>query len=62
MLTISRKEGEELVIRDEQGKEIATVMVVELRGSQVRLGVKAPRQYPVNRAEVDEAKYGGTTK
>jgi carbon storage regulator len=31
------------------------IVVVEIRGDKVRLGIKAPRQVPVHRKEVQEA-------
>ena len=49
MLVLSRKVGQSIVIGD--GIEIT---VVELRGDQVRLGIHAPREVPVNRKEVLE--------
>ena len=47
MLVLSRKTSEELVIGDD-----IRVMVVEIRSGQVRLGIKAPAEIPVHRAEV----------
>ena len=47
MLVLSRKTSEELVIGDN-----IRVMVVEIRSGQVRLGVKAPVEVPVHRAEI----------
>jgi carbon storage regulator len=48
MLVLSRKKGESLVI----GHSI-TVMLVEIRGDKVRLGVEAPWNVPVHREEVE---------
>ncbi len=50
MLVLSRKSGEEIVI----GPNI-TVVVVEIRGNKVRLGVEAPNEVPVHRREVFDA-------
>jgi carbon storage regulator len=50
MLVLSRKEGEAIVIAD-----IVEVIVVEVRGDKVRLGVAAPKEIPVHRKEVYEA-------
>ena len=47
MLVLSRKIGERIVIG--QG---VTVMVLEVNGQRVRLGVVAPDDVPVHRAEV----------
>lgn len=47
MLVLSRKTGESIVIDD-----VITIMVVEIRGDKVRLGVEAPREVPVHRWEV----------
>lgn len=49
MLILTRRAGETLVIGD--GIEIT---VLGTKGSQVRLGVKAPRDVPVHRAEIYE--------
>ena len=49
MLVLSRKIGQTIVIGD--GIEIT---VVDLRGDQVRLGIHAPREIPVNRKEILE--------
>ena len=49
MLVLSRKAGESLVI----GHDVV-VTVVEFRGDQVRLGVKAPRSIQVHREEIYE--------
>jgi carbon storage regulator len=49
MLILTRRAGETLVIGD--GIEIT---VLGTKGNQVRLGVKAPRDVPVHRAEIAE--------
>ena len=49
MLVLSRKKNEALVIGD------ATVVVIDIRGDRVRLGVDAPKETPVFRREVWEA-------
>lgn len=51
MLVLSRKEGEQIVIGDDP-KTQAVVTLIEIRGNQVRLGIKAPRDIPVNRREI----------
>lgn len=50
MLVLSRKKHEAIDI----GTDIS-VMVVEIRGDKVRLGITAPREMPVHRREVMEA-------
>ena len=50
MLVLSRKKNESIVINDD-----ITIVVVEIRGDKVRLGVKAPKEVPVHRNEVYEA-------
>ena len=47
MLIITRRVGGRIVI----GKEVS-IMVVDVRGSQVRLGVDAPRAIEVYREEI----------
>lgn len=50
MLVLSRKKDESIVIND-----TITIVVVEIRGDKVRLGVEAPKDVPVHRREVFEA-------
>lgn len=50
MLVLSRRPNESIVI----GGEIV-VTVLEVRGDQVRLGIRAPRSITVHRAEVHAA-------
>ena len=50
MLVLSRKKNESIVINDN-----ITVVVVEIRGDKVRLGIEAPKEVPVHRREVYEA-------
>lgn len=54
MLVLSRKKSETILIGDD-----VEVMVVELRGDKVRIGVSAPRDVSVDRSEVREAKRRG---
>lgn len=56
MLVLSRKKNESIVINDD-----IQIVVVEIRGDKVRLGVKAPRSVPVHREEVYQAATGRTT-
>jgi carbon storage regulator len=50
MLVLSRKKDEAIVINDD-----ITIVVVEIRGDKVRLGVEAPKEVPVHRREVFDA-------
>jgi carbon storage regulator len=50
MLVLSRKKNESIVINDD-----ITIVVVEIRGDKVRLGVEAPTEVPVHRREVFDA-------
>lgn len=50
MLVLSRKKGESIVIDND-----IVVVIVEIRGDKVRLGVQAPKEIPVHRREVYEA-------
>ena len=47
MLALTRKKGESLVLNND-----IEVPVLEIRGDQVKLGIKAPKQVPVYRKEV----------
>ena len=50
MLVLSRKKNESIIINDN-----ITIVVVEIRGDKVRLGVEAPKEIPVHRNEVYDA-------
>ena len=50
MLVLSRKKNESIIIDDK-----ITIVVVEIRGDKVRLGIEAPKEVPVHRKEVHEA-------
>ena len=49
MLVLSRKKDEAIVI----GEDI-TIMVLELRGGKVRLGIVAPKEVQVHRQEIHD--------
>ena len=53
MLVLSRKKGEAICL----GNEIK-IVVVELRGDKVRIGIEAPKEMPVHRHEVYEQIHG----
>lgn len=47
MLVLSRKKNEAIIIGDD-----ITIVVVEIRGGKVRLGIEAPQQVSVHRVEI----------
>ena len=49
MLVLTRRINESIKIRDD-----IEIMVVEVRGDRVRLGIEAPKNVSVHRAEVYE--------
>lgn len=49
MLILTRRTGESLVI----GKDIA-ITVLGVKGNQVRIGIKAPKDVAVHREEISE--------
>jgi len=50
MLVLSRKKDEKIIIGDS-----ITLMVIEIRGDKVRLGIDAPKDVSVHRQEVYDA-------
>ena len=50
MLVLSRKKNESIVINND-----ITIVVVDIRGDKVRLGVEAPKEVTVHRREVFDA-------
>ena len=50
MLVLSRKMNEKIMI----GEDIE-IMVIEIRGDKVRLGIQAPKEVKVHRQEVYES-------
>lgn len=51
MLVLSRHENEQIIF----GNDLARVLVVDIRGDKVRLGIEAPKGIAVHRLEVFEA-------
>lgn len=47
MLALSRKKGEALVINNN-----IEVIVLEVKGDQVKIGISAPKEVPIYRKEV----------
>ena len=57
MLVLTRRLDQSIIIGDpKKPDECIEVQVVEVRGDQVRLGVRAPRSVVVDRKEVWEQK------
>lgn len=50
MLVVSRKRNTSVMIGDD-----ITIVVIEIRGDKVRLGIEAPKELPVHRREVYDA-------
>jgi carbon storage regulator len=50
MLVVSRKKNESIVINND-----ITIVIVDIRGDKVRLGIEAPKEVPVHRREVYDA-------
>jgi len=52
MLVLARKVGQSIVIGE--GDNEAEILVIEIRGDQIRLGINARRNIPVHRKELLE--------
>ena len=50
MLVLSRKKNESIIINDN-----IRIVVVEIQGDKIRLGIEAPKDISVHRQEVYEA-------
>jgi carbon storage regulator len=50
MLVLSRKIGEAVLLGDD-----IKIMIVDIRGDKVRIGIEAPSELPVHRQEVYDA-------
>ena len=49
MLALTRKKGESIIISDN-----IEVVVISITSEQVKLGIEAPREIPVNRKEIHD--------
>ena len=50
MLVLSRRKDESIIIGDD-----IEIVIVDIRGQKVRLGITAPKTIPVHRREIYEA-------
>ena len=50
MLALSRKKGESIIIGDD-----IEIIVADVRGDKIHLGINAPKKIPVHRKEIYEA-------
>jgi carbon storage regulator len=53
MLVLSRKKDEAIMVGD-----LVRIIVVDIRGDKVRIGIDAPVEVPVHRQEVWDAIHG----
>jgi carbon storage regulator len=57
MLIVTRKPGEKVMVGDQ-----VVITVIEVKGSNVRIGIDAPRAVPVYREEIYAAMQQGGTE
>ena len=53
MLVLTRQVDDEIVITDEQDRQIR-ITVVDVREGQVRVGIEAPPEFEIARSDYDE--------
>ena len=51
MLVLTRKYGEQIVIKTEDGKEVV-ITLVKVKGNQARIGVEADKSVSIYRKEI----------
>ena len=51
MLVVTRRFGEEILILDKEGKQITKMILVQIKGKQVRLGFQADKEIQIHRKE-----------
>ena len=54
MLVLSRRKDESIMVGDD-----VEIMIIDVRGKKVRLGIIAPKSIPVHRKEIYEAIHRG---
>ena len=52
MLVLSRHRDEEVIVVVPGTNDVIKFMIVDIRGDKVRVGIEAPKNYPVHRKEV----------
>lgn len=56
MLVLTRKVGESIDLTLPGKKELIKVLIVQVKGKQVRVGIEAPSTITIDRSEVTQAK------
>jgi len=54
LLCLSRRTGEKVILRDEDGRLIAEILITYIDRGKVRLGIKADHSVKIYRDEIDE--------
>lgn len=57
MLVVTRREGEEIIIRDHLGNYVGRVFVSLISGERTRIGIDLPHSFHINRSEVDANRF-----
>lgn len=53
MLVLTRNKNEKIIVTTKSG-DVITVLLVDIRGDKVRIGIDAPLTATIHRAEVQE--------